>query len=81
MAVTLLVGGDAGVGGDADHRIGQDDLQSKGVEAGCMNALEARRGQGGPAVMHASLWKENALPPHRDRYKTCEVKTDLGGTS
>ena len=32
MAVTLLVGGDAGIGGDADHRIGQDDLQSKGAE-------------------------------------------------
>ena len=29
--------------------IGQDDLQSKGVEAGGMNALEARRGQGGAA--------------------------------
>ena len=30
MAVTLLVGGDAGISGDAANGIGQDDLQSKG---------------------------------------------------
>ena len=30
MAVTLLVGGDAGVGGDVANGIGQDDLQRKG---------------------------------------------------
>ena len=30
MAVTLLVGGDAGVGGDVTNGIGQDDLQRDG---------------------------------------------------
>ena len=30
MAVTLLIGGDAGVGGDVANGIGQDDLQRKG---------------------------------------------------
>ena len=30
MAVTLLVGGDAGIGGDVGDGIGQDDLQRKG---------------------------------------------------
>ena len=32
MAVTLLVGGDAGVGGDVANGIGQDDLQREGAE-------------------------------------------------
>ena len=30
MAVTLFIGGDAGVGGDVANGIGQDDLQRKG---------------------------------------------------
>ena len=30
MAVTLLVGGDAGVGGDGEYGAGQDDLQQDG---------------------------------------------------
>ena len=34
MAVTLLVGGDAGVGGDVANGIGQDDLQRDGERSG-----------------------------------------------
>ena len=49
MAVTLLVGGDAGVSGDAAMGSGKTTSRAREVEAGRMNALEARRGQGGPA--------------------------------
>ena len=34
MAVTLLVGGDAGISGDAANGIGQDDLQRDGKRSG-----------------------------------------------
>ena len=48
MAVTLLVGGDAGVGGDVANGIGQDDLQSKGSWSGMYErsggAERSRRG-------------------------------------
>ena len=99
MAVTLFIGGDAGISGYGAGA-GQDDLQQMGKRSGRYERSEGAgrsrrigipkegvdgktpiRPNGGAQVMHASLWKENALPPHRDRYKTCEVKTDLGGSS
>ena len=49
MAVTLLVGGDAGVGGYGANGLGKTTSSGRGVEAGCMNAPKARRGQGGSA--------------------------------
>ena len=41
MAVTLFVGGDAGVGGDGANGIGQDDLQrDKGERSGMYERSE-----------------------------------------
>ena len=62
MAVTLFIGGDAGVGGDGEYGAGQDDLQSKGVEAGCMNAPKARRGQGGRAAKKRGSFGNDCVP-------------------
>ena len=73
VAVTLFVGGDAGVGGDVANGIGQDDLQSKGVEAGCMNALEARRGQGGSASR-----RRESTERHRSAQKAGRQARTLG---
>ena len=40
MAVTLLIGGDAGIGGDVANGIGQDDLQRKGSGSGMYERSE-----------------------------------------
>ena len=62
MAVTLLIGGDAGVGGDVANGIGQDDLQRQGSGAGCMNAPKARRGQGGRAAKKRGSLGNDCVP-------------------
>ena len=40
MAVALLVGGDAGIGGDVANGIGQDDLQRTGERSGMYERSE-----------------------------------------
>ena len=40
MAVALLVGGDAGIGGDVDQWVGQDDLQRTGERSGMYERSE-----------------------------------------
>ena len=40
MAVTLFIGGDAGVGGDVANGIGQDDLQRDGKRSGMYERSE-----------------------------------------
>ena len=50
MAVTLFIGGDAGVGGDVGMtEPGKTTSSGMGSGAGCMNAPKAREGQGGSA--------------------------------
>ena len=51
MAVTLFVGGDAGISGDVANGIrARRPPAGRGSGAGCMNAPKARRGQGGRAA-------------------------------
>ena len=40
MAVTLFIGGDAGIGGDVANGIGQDDLQRDGERSGMYERSE-----------------------------------------
>ena len=62
MAVTLLVGGDAGI--VAMRRMGSGKTTSSrwGSGAGCMNALEARRGQGGRAATNSGSLGNDCVP-------------------
>ena len=50
-----------------------------GIPKEGVNGKTPIRPKGGAAGKHT--WRGNALTPHRDRYKTCEAKKAVGGTS
>ena len=62
MAVALFIGGDAGVGGDVGDGAGKTTSSGRGVGAGCMNALKARRGQGGRATKKRGSSGNDGVP-------------------